>query len=71
MTAQATAGALREIPQPVAAPLTRAAIFLVVTVNPEADNDGSVRAFSYDIEINVHRHLGNRTDGQVIPDSGL
>jgi putative iron-dependent peroxidase len=49
MTAQATAGALREISQPVAAPLTRAAIFLVVTVNPEADNDGSVRAFCADL----------------------
>jgi hypothetical protein len=33
--------------------------------------DGSVRAFSYDIEINIHRHLGNRTDGQPIPDTGL
>jgi prepilin-type N-terminal cleavage/methylation domain-containing protein len=33
--------------------------------------DGSVRAFSYDMEINIHRHFGNRTDGVVIPDSGL
>jgi prepilin-type N-terminal cleavage/methylation domain-containing protein len=32
--------------------------------------DGSVRGFSYDIEINVHRHFGNRSDGQVISDSG-
>jgi prepilin-type N-terminal cleavage/methylation domain-containing protein len=33
--------------------------------------DGSVRSFSYDIELNVHRHLANRFDGQTIPDSGL
>ena len=26
------------VPQPVSAPLTRAAIFLVVTINPGADN---------------------------------
>jgi prepilin-type N-terminal cleavage/methylation domain-containing protein len=33
--------------------------------------DGSVRSFSYDIDKFVHRHLGNRGDGQTIPDSGL
>jgi prepilin-type N-terminal cleavage/methylation domain-containing protein len=33
--------------------------------------DGSVRALSYDIEINVHRHFGNRFDGQVIPNSSF
>src|SRR5216684_5113960 len=43
------AGDLREMPQPVAAPLTRAAIFLVVTVNPGADNRASVRAFCADL----------------------
>jgi|SRR4051812_3745428 prepilin-type N-terminal cleavage/methylation domain-containing protein len=32
--------------------------------------DGSVRAFAYDIDKFVHRHLGNRSDGQTIPDSG-
>jgi prepilin-type N-terminal cleavage/methylation domain-containing protein len=32
--------------------------------------DGSVRSFSYDIDVNVHRHLANRADGQTIPDSG-
>ena len=31
--------------------------------------DGSVRSFSYDIDKFVHRHLGNRGDGQTIPDS--
>jgi hypothetical protein len=33
--------------------------------------DGSVRSFSYDIDKFVHRHFGNRGDGQTIPDSGL
>jgi putative iron-dependent peroxidase len=33
------------IPQAVAAPLTRAAIFLVVTVKPGADNEAAVRGF--------------------------
>src|SRR5579864_8605478 len=33
------------VPQPVAAPLTRAAIFLVVTINPGADNTNAVRSF--------------------------
>jgi len=33
--------------------------------------DGSVRAFTYDIDKFVHRHLGNRGDGQAIPDTGL
>ena len=31
--------------------------------------DGSVRGFAYDIEINVHKRLANRLDGQAI-DSG-
>jgi prepilin-type N-terminal cleavage/methylation domain-containing protein len=33
--------------------------------------DGSVRSFSYDIDLKIHRHLANRSDGQTIPDSGL
>ena len=35
-------------PQPVVAPLTRAAIFLVVTVNPGADHRATVRGFCED-----------------------
>ena len=35
-------------PQPVVAPLTRAAIFLVVTVNPRDDHRATVRAFCGD-----------------------
>jgi len=36
------------VAQPVSAPLTRAAIFLVVTINPGADDRASVRAFCAD-----------------------
>ena len=36
------------IPQPVVAPLTRAAIFLVVTVDPGDDNSATVRSFVAD-----------------------
>jgi porphyrinogen peroxidase len=45
MTAQGALGDPRDSPQPVAAPLTRAAIFLVVTVNPGAEHRATVRAF--------------------------
>jgi prepilin-type N-terminal cleavage/methylation domain-containing protein len=33
--------------------------------------DGSVRSFSYDIDLFTHRHFSNRSDGQSIPESGL
>ena len=36
------------VAQPVSAPLTRAAIFLVVTINPGADNRAAVRSFCAD-----------------------
>ena len=36
------------VAQPVSAPLTRAAIFLVLTINPGADNRAGVRAFCAD-----------------------
>jgi putative iron-dependent peroxidase len=36
------------VAQPVSAPLTRAAIFLVVTINPGVDNRAAVRAFCAD-----------------------
>src|ERR1700730_6189443 len=35
--------------QPVSAPLTRAAIFLVVTINPGPDNRAAVRSFCVDL----------------------
>jgi putative iron-dependent peroxidase len=39
------AAALGAVPQPVSAPLTRAAIFLVVTINPSPRSHTAVRAF--------------------------
>src|SRR6516164_9269424 len=42
--APVTASATRGIPQSVAAPLARAAIFLVVTLNPGTDNRAAVRS---------------------------
>src|SRR6202167_3147732 len=39
----------RAVAQPVAAPLTRAAIFLVATVNPGFDNRATVRSFCGDL----------------------
>ena len=54
MKAESTKGSeggrdARVIAQPVAAPLTRAAIFLVVTVNPGLDNRATVRSFCGDL----------------------
>src|SRR5271170_6519042 len=43
------AGALAAQAQPVAAPLTRAAIFLVVTLNPGLDNRATLRSFCGDL----------------------
>jgi hypothetical protein len=43
------AGGLRVVSQPVSAPLTRAAIFLVVTINPGADNRATLRSFCADL----------------------
>src|ERR1700689_4428140 len=39
----------RAVAQPVAAPLTRAAIFLVVTVKPGFDNRAALRSFCGDL----------------------
>jgi porphyrinogen peroxidase len=49
LAAAAAAGGLRAVPQPVSAPLTRAAIFLVVTINPGADNRATLRSFCGDL----------------------
>ena len=49
MTTPGAAGSSSPIPQPVAAPLTRAAIFLVVTINPGADNEAAVRSLCADL----------------------
>ncbi len=49
MTALVTAGATQGIPQPIVAPLTRAAIFLVVTLNPGPDYRTTLRSFCGDL----------------------
>jgi putative iron-dependent peroxidase len=43
------AGGRRGVPQPVAAPLTRAAIFLVATINPGPDSRTTVRSLCGDL----------------------
>src|SRR3989442_5152412 len=47
------------IPQPVATPLTRAAIFLVVTINPGTRNRGIIRSLCADLSALV-RSVGFR-----------
>ena len=49
MSATEAAGRLPDVAQPVAAPLTRAAIFLVATLNPGLDNRATVRSFCGDL----------------------
>ena len=49
MSAPEGARGLRTLSQPVAAPLTRAAIFLVVTVKPGLDNRAILRSFCGDL----------------------
>src|SRR5271167_162285 len=48
-SASAAAPGVRALAQSVAAPLTRAAIFLVATVNPGAENRETVRSFCGDL----------------------
>ena len=48
MSAPEAANGPRAVAQPVAAPLTRAAMFLVVTVNPGCDNRAALRSFCGD-----------------------
>jgi putative iron-dependent peroxidase len=45
VTAPQGRAALGAVPQPVSAPLTRAAIFLVATINPSPRNHAAVRSF--------------------------
>ena len=49
MSAPEAGLSLQPVAQPVAAPLTRAAIFLVVTVNPGLDNRATLRSFCGDL----------------------
>lgn len=48
-SAQKAAGATLADPQPVSAPLTRAAIFLVVTLNPGPESRATIRSFCGDL----------------------
>src|SRR5271169_6569907 len=49
MSAPPAAGGLPFLAQPVAAPLSRAAIFLVATINPGDDKRATVRSFCGDL----------------------
>jgi porphyrinogen peroxidase len=49
MSAPEAVAGMRAVAQPVAAPLTRAAIFLVVTLNPGGESRASVRRFCGDL----------------------
>jgi len=49
MTAPGAEGGLRPVAQPVAAPLTRAAIFLVAQLNPGFDNRATLRSLFGDL----------------------
>jgi porphyrinogen peroxidase len=49
MSAPETPGRLPPVAQPVSAPLTRAAIFLIVTVNPGSENRAAARSFCGDL----------------------
>jgi porphyrinogen peroxidase len=53
------------VPQPVAAPLTRAAIFLVVTINRNNENFATIRSLCGDIGALV------RSVGVRVPDGSL
>ncbi len=65
MTALDAAGGAGALSQPVAAPLTPVAIFLVVTVNPGAEAENAVRALCGDIA-NLLRAVGFRDlDGRL------
>jgi porphyrinogen peroxidase len=65
VTAPGRAGQQRESPQPVASPLTPAAIFLVVTVNPGPEAESAVRELCAEIA-NLLRAVGFRDlDGRL------
>src|ERR1700739_290248 len=49
ISAPEAAGTPRAVAQPVAAPLTKAAIFLVATINPGPDNRAAIRSFCGDL----------------------
>ena len=65
MSAPEAAGRLTDLAQPVAAPLTRAAIFLVVTLNPGAEKREAVRSFCGDLSALVRAVDSRDLDGSL------
>jgi putative iron-dependent peroxidase len=65
MSASAPVDARQPVPQPVVAALTRAAIFLVVTVNPGIENLTTVKSFCADLSALL------RTVGFRVPEGRL
>jgi porphyrinogen peroxidase len=65
MTAEGAPEPAAPIPQAVVVPLTRAAIFLIVTINPGADNAAAVRSLCADLAA-LLRAVGFRdSEGQL------
>ena len=65
MTTPGTSDDAPAIPQPVVTPLTRAAIFLVVAINPGGENTATIRSFCGDLA-GLVRSVGFR-----LPEGGL
>ncbi|MBO0736109.1 MAG: Dyp-type peroxidase, partial [Alphaproteobacteria bacterium] len=63
MATPAAAGDVRPTSQPIAVPMTRAAIFLVVTVNPGEGNSAAVRSLCADLAA-LLRAVGFREPGE-------
>ncbi len=63
--ADATSETASVVAQPVSAPLTRAAIFLVVTINPGEDSRATVRSFCADFAGLVSRRRVSRSRGRA------
>jgi len=55
------------VPQPVSAPLTRAAIFLVLTINPGPANRAAVRSFCADLPALIFARWNFATSKPVFP----
>ena len=70
ISTQASAAVLA-VPQPVSSPLTNAAIFLVVTINPSDENRALVLSLCADLSA-LLRAVGFRDVGAIDPEvSGL
>ena len=65
MTAPEAAGDVRAVAQPVSAPLTRAAIFMIVTVKPGPDHRATVRSLCGDLPGLFRGRVAKKLQGQV------